>query len=354
MANIVVPRAYPQLINTQRFVRNTLRPQAAFGRAIAAQLNSILARRRKLLFAKFIDPNNLGTGAAAATDVWSFWCETGYATSGALDIVAALIFAPSDAPTADDPFVTLQLRTGGVTDFTSDEAHYAVRGTSGIGASDLYYTQVRCRDVDAATGFEGAIVADNYARLVGCCVYEDHKPYFDETDTRANPEPRYFNGAPIFDAHEETLRSNADAMFRRNAAPIFSWCSDWGTSGISTFTSQTNKSILDTSTSTVTSTSKGFRPQLRYHDQRGSTSVGIKLAVKGVCASAGAGKVGISNSGGSLMEVTLPTSLGWSTATGNIASVGDTDTTKWDVMGRGDNGAAVEISVHAVSVLEYL
>lgn len=347
MSNVVVGRAFPGILQPSRFCRNTMRPQANLGRQLSRALNFGLVHPRRTFLEKGTDLWNLPTGAAGEADAWHFYVETGYAASGALDVVADLIFAPSDAPAADDPQAWLSLLNGALVIHESNHAHYTARKTADIGWGDLKYTQVRCRDVEPNTAFGGIIKTDNYARLVGACVYEEHLPYFDVDDPRASRDPRYFDGAPIWDSDEERIRANADALYRANANSILKWSTDWNVTGVATVTSTTYKNLLDPTETAVSANSFGVRSQLRYHNPRGSTKVPCKLAVYGVCATAAVGKVAWRDASGTLLDVTLPTSAGWVTATGNVDK-GASNTFKGDMMAKGDDGGvARQVDVYA-------
>lgn len=342
-----IPKDFPRPYAIKRFVQPKLIPQAPGARALAALHDNLLRWRRKLVFQgggqviDILDSQDVLTGDFTAH---RFYCRSGIAAR-------ALIFRlglarpnwpnGGDDPTPTNPRIEITVHglNGPYTDLYTVSAGLGTGGTSTDNPDEWAWPQV-VAEVVAGDTIDVQIDVKEGARLFAVSCYE-----VSEDDTSFRLDELYVSdGSPILDNQRQNLAVNIGGAFLYNGAHLVNFTTPSFNEKVQFANTYAN--IFDTSLTTVTANTPGYKVETTYHNSVARATVAVKMAVYGRCSS-GTGKVRFADSGGTLIEVTgIGTTLQWYTATGTFPA----GTTKADIQIAGSGVANVRVL--AVSLFE--
>jgi hypothetical protein len=349
MTAVNAPVDLPRMIAPHRWAANGDVPQGSlYGKLTTAQ-NHVVRWRRKEVFSyggirvdNGAAPIFLTGGGAGPVVRWRGHCLTGY---GARRLVFLTHLALDDKAGATDCKIRWSITpTGGAEVFTGYASYGAndsatVTDTpSEIGQTKLSY------DISPNTSYELKLLTYNDARPVGCVVFEESLAPDDGTDYYT--KTGHAAGSPILDLHRQELLPAGTALWKRNAAPIFSWCVDQ-TAQARTLSSYLN--VIDQVTTTNTSASAGYTltSAFAYRTTYSRSVVPALFAVYASAAAGTAGKCKLLNAGGDIAAITNIGAAGWYTSKIDLSAAAQ----KIDIQWAGDGANACSIS--AVSLYQY-
>lgn len=334
------PNQHPR-IQPMYLCRNGQVVSANYQNYLARLCNSITRYRSKELFVSPCNVHNIA--ASGSTNRWRFAAHTSPKCDTIL--VRAIIARTSNGATPFNPFIRLTITnaagaTLGFDDFyygallavTDAPSEWAI-GVIAIDSSAFRDTDIRCTFSD-----------NNQSRIVAATVYEiAAEPLISNGYIPQN----YAIGGAIYDDHRKQLEENAAALWKRGAAPVFSWSSDTDATAPST-ANTSGVNLFDGSSATNTPNTPGFTIDLRYCNRVNSATVPCVFAA---CFSTN----GIAASGVSLLDAsgaTLTTlgghgALQWVTGTVNLPAT----LQKLDVIMAGKAGDT--ITVYAAGLYQH-
>lgn len=313
-------RKLPAIIEPDRFCRNGALPQPALWQRIGRGLDHIAGYRKKMFFCQGMDLISLPESSGAGTVTqWYCYHHTGENVTK-LRFMLGLATAYKSGTTFADPYADVYI--GGA---SAGELHYARNDSLNITPADVFWGAIDC-DASADTAYEIELRVTNGARIASACGYEVQENPVDDSLPGGCDPSGFLGQGQILGSGIQGLLEASTNLLKHNAAPILSWTQPyWGQQKTITSSAWTN--IIDGTSTSVSSSSPGWKPHLSYHDTA-ARDVPVVLAVRYGVSAIGTMKARIADSGGGLLTVNLSglAGSGWATATGTIpASTGKVD-----------------------------
>ncbi len=349
MTAINIPLALQKRIRYQDYARNGKLVDARFGAALAQAANQSVYCRGKELFRWYggliaLGGNGNVSYVPASNGTRARWRFAGHTSKRVSKVRAELLIAEAAASTFRcGTTVTLNDITGGIT-YGTASAFYGASLTGGTDVLSSWGVCVVDFDVPGDTDVYGVVQDFNGGRVVSGTIYELMLPGDDANGYVAG---NYVATGPIQDIDREAVSTLARDHWKKGAAQSWNWCVNVDATPRTT-TSATDKNLIDTSVTTVTTSSPGatldFVNKAKFSS---STAVAVKMAVYGSVLSGTNGTVKLKNSSGTVVaSVTgFSTTPGWLTTTFTLPNTKG----KYDIM---FSTAASTLSVGAVSIFE--
>lgn len=328
----------PQVIEYHRDTHNGMYPSANYYRRIVDAANHLVAYRHREVYQRTAPLGNASYGSSGTATLARWRFRTGYGVTR----LQARVLLGQDNSGGVAAAPTAKLVIGGV-----DLGPWAY-GVSAVATDDApsgLASFVGELAVSPATAYECSLVTEDYARVLGVSLCE----FGDET---VDESTLYFSawqpaaGGEIYDAHQERLALGLSQIWRRNGGTVVHWGRLTGAAR--TRSAATAVNLIDGSSTTPSSSTPGWRLDLRYRNSYARSGVPFELSVYGAVP-AGTGAVRLVDSAGAtVLSVTVNSSTAqWFTATGTLPAAVD----KYDLHLVGDGTNTV--SVYAVSLQEW-
>ena len=332
----------PGVINWRRFCRNGTVTSGMMEKRIRDATNHIVAFRRKA--ASFWTTPTVRTGISGTNRIYSTAIRAGY---GVQELEAVLVLLPADNASAADPYAFLRVTDGfsGGSQTDSNELHYSRVETSGGDIPDnIFYGKVSVA-VTENTYYRVDVMAVDYARVIGACIWERGYDPVDDTYGGA-VDPRVHKGVQILDSNTANLADEQLLLWNRNQAPFISWCEDRVGDDNFTITATSYTNLFDGSSTSVTTTTPGFMFDAAYRGSLSSTTIPVVFAIRAaITAGAGTATVRLTDGTNNIDIGSVSGVATWYSTTGTIPTGDDQ---KWDIHVDCSNGTttcAVEAAV---------
>lgn len=336
----------PVPLEVVKFARNGQAPTAAVAGRVLSAYNHVVAYRRKLIFSKGLQVNNVPAGSATTLTPWRAYCRTGYAASGAIRLKFITVGLPTATSSADPRVVWTVVGVG------STEALRVGVNTGTLGPND-FVQQIATIDVAANTEYEIYCQLINRGRIVSAAIWEEHDSAFEDGDTGVASRDSVNDGDVITDAQANDLLFTGHNLWLGNAAPVLSWCTDQDPDNggaAPTRSTASYANVFDQAVTSVTDNSRGFLPAVQFHNPAHSTDVPIVFAVYAHNTSSAGGAVRLVDASGAIATVSsFATGGEWKTATGVLSGLSHRHKVDVHFQGDGSNN----LVVHAFAVYEY-
>lgn len=168
-------------------------------------------------------------------------------------------------------------------------------------------------EIDPDTDYRGTFTDVGGGRLVAATVYEwGLQP---DTDNGYLPT-NYGHSTPVYDEDRYDLAAMARGLWKHQAGKLFLWASDTDAASPTNATT-TDTNAIDTSITTISTTTPGFIVDGTYRATRMRTTIPCVFWAYGKCSSSGNGRVYLKNSAGTVLATIsgFTTSDGWATTT---------------------------------------
>lgn len=336
MSTIPIDPHIKPRIQPNAFCRNAQVPSALFQGEIMGAVNRVARYRPKELFRSGGNVTSIIDNAT-----WRFAGHVG-PMAGRIILRARMALASTDLA----PKVQLTLVNGsGATLGTGTASYGYARGMTINDTPDEWGTATIVINASSFrdTSVRGIIQGINAARIISCVVYEE--PLASDT-INGYLRQQFSVGAPILDTDRSAAQNFAVSLYKRNAAPLFTFSSRSDTTAPST-ASVTYVGI--NSTSSGTASSPGYAPRLTYCKRKMSTTVPVRIECCASVAVTGSGSVRVVNISGAVIATfpvvaTVPT---WFQTTANLPA----DHSLYFLEHKGDSKNAIK--TYAVSIYQY-
>lgn len=324
-----------------KFIRNGKYPDSLLQADLAGLANHIALYRMKEI-ARF--GMNVGSLTSPTTTSRVRW-RTQYVASPHVRAVVVMAWVAKSEPVSleefevFDPTVVFSFDDG--TDVHTAEIKYGAATTESADPNDCaaIWTFVRSATTPAdfwqpvSGSVNDVTITDFRSRVVSATIYE--VPF-------GIPAPfveGYAAGTPILDADRQALVEYARLAWKTQAAPLLTWTLDDQASPRST-TSDTQKNLVDDTSTTVTGATPGYTLDLRHRARVSTGTVSCRLSAYG--SSTDVGYVRLRDSGGAVVagvEINSPTP-GWFAATCEMPAT----LAKYDIHYDSTSGETTEVS----------
>ncbi len=349
MANHLVLRSYPHLIDHMRFVRNGTIVQSAYYQRCAQAMNFTNVYRRKTIGYASQQLPFVDGGASGTTEMWHFYFHTGHNVDS---VVFDMLLARADNAGASDPKVKWQIITAS-TDVLYSESGFVRHPTIDASAADLPPEWLRASTTAAVlpdTNYYCVCLAYDYARPISCLVYEKGTNPVDDTTTGC-VDPRFAVSSPILDDRQQDLMLGVSEIWGSNAGPIMCWSADKAADALTLSDEEAYINAWNVAFgATVDDTVASNKVTLEYHNtiDESNTDVPMVIAVYAERTSGAGGCYVTYTDGTKSIPTAAITSLDWYTGTGKLYSNGLANYTV-----KAKTGASTDLSIHAICVYEY-
>lgn len=336
----LIARNFQRLALRRGNIRNGLYPNAATWATMLRAQNHCMGYRHREIYRRAWELGVID-GFTGSTNVARFRFRTGLGVSR----LTYVLFMGLDTHNAGaNPRIDIVRTISGGASSTSTFYWGLERTGTNDGPSQQYLTTGDA-SVTPSTVYEMLVTAQDYARLLSLCVYEQASLTVDEGTNYYNTHNPAAS-SPIYDADRQQLVVGANALWKQNRAATWHW--HLGDGSVRTRSSATYISIIDNSTSGTPATSDyGFYLNPQYHNTISATTVPFELAVYGAVA-AGSGTVRLIDSAGNTYgPATVNGLAGWYTAAINLPAASTFYTAQY--AGDGVNS----VGVTAISLIEY-
>jgi hypothetical protein len=343
MTKHVASVLFPPLIDDERFSSNGMLPDAALLRRLAETLNWVAAKAKKQVFTK-CQPLDAVLAGDPANVVWPAYFRTGENVRG---LHVACGIALTDYSFSSMPEVNLIVKdTTPTTVINKSWTFPASSAGTVVTPDELNHVEEYVGGLLPNTEYYAYWQLTNGARLVYASLTEAQgaddadlgaSHYVDDTVAGVSDPTPFLAEAPIYDAGIADLVTANNLLWRHNGAHLIGWCPDYDEDDgplTSSFASpMTYTNVLDTSSTSVTSSSFGWKLFTQYHNTVNRTTVPVKLAVRSNRTSGGGTLDVRLTDGTNNIDITGIVDLGggWSTVTANIPAQAGT---KWDLQAR--------------------
>lgn len=339
-------------IEIDRFCRNGQHPDARFQNQINQQANAAVLNRSKQVFAggdgltSVASLTSFGAGDRAR---WRFACRTGPYSHAFYYVV--IMHQPTSGYT-NNTYGRLDIATNaaGTPAVSSAYFYYGADPTNGSGVSGWSYLRVLQGFVDGITGDTEYYCTFNdvdYGRIVSACVFDLQSM---TENTGGYLAQNITTHTPVLNVHRQNAVTVNNDLWQKGGSHVLNWSVNNGTSPITT-TSATSTNIIDTTSTTVSSSTPGYTLDMTGKDRLSQTS-GVPCVMKAFGKVSGGGLTGtvrIKDSGGSTLatcSITGTTNAWVSSGSFNLpATIG-----KYDLQFSTSGGT---FSLYAVSIYEY-
>ena len=341
-------------IQHRRYALNGDIVYGALVKKIADALNWTALYSRK--FVGMVSQNfaNVAAGAAGTTSVWRFYMHTGF---GVRRLRFRVLMAPTTTAAAVDPYMDVQVTESGGGTTTSTGFHFAGYSTSTtIVPSECSGGEIPPVTVTDNTTYEILVRAIDYARPLAICIFEEGAARISAAD-EVGVDAQVGVGSPLLDDQHDDWATSAVYLWQKNAAQLISWnagkLTGPGPSNPSRANSATYRNLIDSSSTTPSAATPGFRLDLQYRNR--STPGATVPVVMAVWAqrTAGAGtvadnRVRLYDGTNEIVVSGIGNTAQWYTTTGTMAA---SDNVKWDPQARtavDAGGDTIEVSAIAL------
>ncbi len=311
----VDPAAHPRL-QPGAWCRNGMLVNANFQHQLAALANQITRYRTKELFASCFSPVANASGRTVATT--NRWRWMGH-TSPKCDTIIARVLLGTAILTigTSDPYARLELFNSAGTPLGYGDYHFGVNTLSLNVATAPSNLAVGTIAIDASgfpdTDIYGLFTDVQGARLAAVCVYEISA--FSYVANSYLPQ-NYAIGGPIHDYDRQGVAETAAQLWKRGAAPVFTFSGDGYTSPKTS--SLTAVNVIDDTVSTVSTNSPGYVIDLQYCARKNAATVPCMFASYFGTGTANSGSVTLKDSTGATLATLSGSTVGWRSIAVNI------------------------------------
>jgi hypothetical protein len=354
----VASKAYYRLIQPNIYARNGLVPESGFHARYVGNQNTVQAFRRKC-FLSWSQWRRLYTDSVAGSVArLRVQMHTGYGAKR-LRFKLGCGRDNSGAGLATDPRVSILIYDG-VTS-TTKEAHLGTTPATATGGAPDAPNDITWRslsfDVDPATTYEIYIATVDYGRVLCVGGWEEASDIVDGSVDYMNDEVVTAGGIIVDSMRARTLQGLSQ-LWRRNGSHLLTYPGRGDGTGITT-NSTTWKNALDTSITTVGSSTPGFyigdngapsmEPWTRLSDGK---VLDVVLAVYASTTAGSTGEVRLQDGSGTRCSITgIGSAADWYVTNTTISN---TDTlAKLDLQAR-TSDATKTLTFHAASLYCYL
>ena len=266
----VDPAVHPQ-IQPAAWCRNGMLVHASYQHQLAALANQVTRYRTKELFASCFSPvDNTVVRSVTLQNRWRF---AGH-TSPRCDTILARVIMGTTALTVgtSDPYGRLELFNAAGTSLGYGDYHFGVNTLNLTVSTAPYNLAVGTIAVDASafpdTDIYGLFSDVQGSRLAAVSVYEISQ--FSYVTNGYLPQ-NYAIGAGIYDVDRQGVSETASALWKRGAAPVFTFSSELDSTAPST-ASTSDINLIDSS-ATVSPNSAGYVIDVRYCSRKSSPTL---------------------------------------------------------------------------------
>ncbi len=327
------------------YVRNGVVTPGELASALSLANFQVARGRRKRLFSKAFNPSDAPTNFATDKSTCRFAGRTSPGATRARLHVVAVPPNSSTSPVSGDIFLQLSQETGltGAGTTTVPVTFYD-NGDSTSVAPDDYHEFKEDFDIDGDQEYRWTIHVGNGFRVFSMTLYElgDETLDTDVTASAVDTVPigvgQKILGSAISDAQD-----SLHTLWKRSAPSLITWSASAETGPGTGYTSTTFANIFDTSITSYTSSSPGFKAKTKYHHSLDSADVGVTMYAYAKVGSAGTCNVRFIGNGSTVigtMAVTSTTNT-WHTTTGVLD--GDEDEYKLDIQIAGSGSVDVVV-----------
>lgn len=283
MTVVLIPLFARPPLQTNRYIRNGLYPDALATTFMQEETNRILHQRPKSWsFFTPIDAVPATAGAGARTR-WRAFIHTSSLHSY---MQIRLVVASAKAATTN-PYADVRFSLAGSALIDSEATLYYGSGdASDVDAPDFFgggdtttETSTVSHVIDTLTpdqDYEVSFVDYDGARIVSACMWEIAKLV--DTDN-GYIQSGVQAGSPIFDEHREDMVTLLRTAWKRNAGPLITWSVTQDSAAVTSATA-ISKNVVDTSVTTVSGASPGFTVDLRYRSTVRRASLGVPCRMR--------------------------------------------------------------------------
>lgn len=182
-------------------------------------------------------------------------------------------------------------------------------------------------------------ISDYQSRIVACTIFEG------SINATAPFSEGFAATTPIFDVHQRQLITGARAMWKLQAANLFTWSVDDAASP-RTRSSATPVNVIDNSSTAAATDKPGFTIDLRNRARTSTGTVPVKFWAYGTVGAGSGGSVILKDSTDTTVA-TISSITGWASTTANLPAT----RAKYDVLIAGDGTNT--FSLGAVHLTQY-
>jgi hypothetical protein len=341
-------------IETDRWFRNGLHPDAEAMNLVNEGVNKSLLYRTKESFSfTYFLGSSVGHVLGSTAGTRAVWRAAFHLSPYSHALLVRVLMHPPTSNFTYDTYSKLEIFSDASESslVTTVEFHYGANPLQDAGVVGWQYLKVIDKFVDgltANTTYYARISDVDYGCINSICA-ADLQSMSENLDGYL--PVNFTEETQILDKYRENLVTPIPSMWKRGAAKILNWSSEWPTPPESTSATPTN--ILDGASTTYGSSIPGYTLDMTGKARLSqSTGVPFRMSVFAKSSTDGKGRVYLKDSGGATVcSITDSWNTGsgaWQTTTGVLPA----NSAKYYLM-FDDNSSTGTFSLYAVSLYEY-
>ena len=260
----------------RRGVRNGAMPPAPAFTELAYLVNQVLAKRKKVVFHKWINEADAYETVTSA-DTWRFYFRAG---ANVNKVRCRMVLAPVEDTEGNAPDPRIFWTTDdGATATAQTTVRYNVRKTAPytVVPDDWVTVTQDWTAISANTEYRATLTQVDKLRVLGCTVWEIPDFAYDTSaDVVVNPKGIIANQG-IFDRDLNDLVATLTTLWKQQGTHFFNWTRPSTTAITTINTAYVN--VVDTSTTAWAANSEGFYTYPQYHGALETVTAGNRETV---------------------------------------------------------------------------